>query len=450
MSPEQAPPSIEEIFHRDPGRLSRALHLQPQIRAIEDDYRPWRKFRHVAKDKGLDPTDAWYAAKLLRASQRRNLELADGVGRPFGFCETGHLMGPLHRIDRALGGGGPDAFAPDRGILGDEVHRTRLRIRTLMDEAVESSLIEGAATTRRDAIELLRTGVGPRTKGERMVVNNYAAMGQIKQWLDRPLSAKMLLEIQGILTDGTMPASEMRRFRRPEENVRVEHESTGEVIFVPPPAAGLSARIERLCDFANRAHEGASFIHPIVKAAILHFMIGFEHPFTDGNGRTARAIFYWAALRAGYAIFEYVPISERIRAGRARYPQAYLDSEQDGGDLTYFIVYHLDIVEQAIRVVTEHLSREEAKIARSLRLLRASKNLNLRQRLLLEHSLRHPGTNYTVKGHMNSNGITVNTARADLEGLVRRRLMTTSKIGRQVQYHVVRERLGSVPARDAK
>lgn len=434
---QDTPPISFSGLMMDLDRLVRGLKIKSAVKVIDAEYRPWRKFRHLARTKGLDPTDAWYAAKSARSLLWRPLGLHDNSGHDLGFCAGDHLNEPLHRVDRAVGGGGPEVIVSEHGILSDPEHRKRFRIRTLMDEAAESSLIEGAATTRKDAVDLLRSNRDPRTKGERMVVNNYEAMQQIKRWLDRPLAPEMLLDLQGILTEGTLDhPGDARRFRRPDENVRVEHELTGEVIHTPPPAAGLERRLKALCEFANRTHAGAAFVHPVVKASILHFLIGYEHPFVDGNGRTARAVFYWSALRAGYSIFEYIPISERIRAGRTRYPQAFIDTEQDDNDLTYFILYKLDIIEQSLDALAEHLKHEETKIKRSERLLKLSNDFNLRQRLLLEHSLRHPNTTYTVKSHMNSNGITHNTARADLDDLVRRRLMTTGKNGREVLYYV--------------
>jgi Fic family protein len=165
-------------------------------------------------------------------------------------------------------------------------------------------------------------------------------------------------------------------------------------------------------------------------------MLGYEHPFVDGNGRTARAIFYWYALKHGYRIFEYLTISEAVRKGYARYPQAYLDTQVDDGDVTYFVLYKLDVIEQPLDRLSAYLKQEEAKIERRQQLLWLAADLNLRQRLLLEHGLRHPLTRYTVKSHMNSSGISPNTARADLEDLVRRKVMTTTRTGRQVIYLV--------------
>jgi Fic family protein len=383
----------------------------------------------------MSPEAAWAAVKSSRLFGFRHLDLLQADARPFGLSIGPHVQESLHRIDRATGGG-PAVLAAPSGDLGDPAVRDRLRIKTLMDEAAESSLIEGAATTRRDAVELLRTGRPPGSIGERMVVNNYVAMQRLKGWRDRPLSVEMLLELQALLTAETLERpDESGRLRRADEPVRVVDERTGDDIFTPPPAHQLGMRLERLCAFANAPHDrGSQFIHPIVKACVLHFMVGYEHPFCDGNGRTARAVFYWFALRNGYGIFEFTAISEIIRRGFAKYPQAYVDSEVDDGDLTYFILYKLDVIEQSLDRLTEHLAREQEKIERSRAFLRVSKGLNLRQRLLLEHALRHPATEYTVKSHMNSNGIVAATARTDLEGLVKTRLLARSKRGKEMVY----------------
>lgn len=296
----ETPLTIEEIFRdRSKGSIfERAFMILGQVRELDTEYRPWRKLRPIARDAGLDPVDAWAAAKFLRSSDFRAISLYTSNFGRFGYSEGRYLAESLHRIDRAFGGGG--AASLEHGMLSDDAHRTRLRIRTLMDEAAESSLIEGAATTRKDAIELLRSRRDAKTKGERMVMNNFAAMQQIKQWRDRPLSPEMLREpghphgrntqepggIASISTPGRACSCRARNHWRGHP-----HATTGR-----EPARPRRA----LCAFANKVHKGAEFIHPIVKASILHFMIGYDHPFVDGNGRTARAVFYWYALRQGY------------------------------------------------------------------------------------------------------------------------------------------------------
>jgi Fic family protein len=407
-----------------------------QMPTLTSSYRPWRKFKHMATDLGLNPEAAWGFVKFSQFGLLRVFtDLAQADGTEFHLMNVPHVQESLYRIDRGVGGGGPASLDTSRGVLGSPEVLKRLRIKTWMDEAAESSLIEGASGTRKQATDLLRSGRAPATKGERMIVNNYVAMQRIKTWLDRPLSVEMLLELQAMLTNGTLEdPEEAGRLRLPDENVRVVDERDGSTTYVPPDAGGLAKRLRTLCAFANKEHKDAEFLHPIVKASILHFMIGYEHPFCDGNGRTARAVFYWYALRHGYTIFEFMPISERIRAGHARYPQAYLDTEQEQGDLTHFVLYKLDIVEQSLDRLIQHLKQEELRVRRAEDLLSASKRLNQRQRVLLDHALRHPIMVYTVKSHMNSNGISDVTARSDLEGLVRARCLVKTR-DKEVRYH---------------
>jgi len=418
----------------------------PVVRELVSKYRPWRKVSPIARAAGLDPVQAWAAVKFNRFMARQDFPLTSMDGQQFGYSATPTLHELLHRIDHMIGGGRPAIFDHEEGVLSDTDAKARFMIRTLMDEAIESSIIEGAVTTRELAIDLLRSGRQPKTAHEHMVANNYAAMRWIIERLDHDLSPGMLCTLQEILTRNTIPASQAGRFRNADERIGVVDERTGETVFVPPPADQLEARVRAVCAFANAKHSGEGFLHPIIKACTLHFMIGYEHPFVDGNGRTARAVFYWSALRSGYQAFGYLRISELIRKAYAAYPRAYMDTESDDADLTYFILYKLEVILRAIEHLSGYLAEEEAKIKASLRMLKLSKNLNLRQRLLLEHALRHPKTSYTAKSHAASNGITTMTARADLESLRQKRLLNTYKVRREVNYMLA----PGVPARLAR
>lgn len=410
------------------------LLKDPRFQQLEAKYRPWRKFRHVAAELGLDPDRAWLAAKFRRLSTRRPLTLARTDGGMFTLSEPPILWEMLHRIDHAVGGG-PAAIEHPEGVLSDAAARSRFAIKSMMDEAIDSSRIEGAVTTREKATALLQSGRHPKTKHELMVVNNYRAMQSLKGWLGRDLTPGMLCEIQQILTAGTLEKPEQAgRFRGSHESIVIEDVRTGEIIYTPPPAADLPKRLERLCSFVNTRHEGPEFLHPLVKAVILHFMVGYEHPFADGNGRTARAVFYWHALRSGYRLFEFLVISELILEGLAKYPLAYLDTEHDEGDLTYFVLYHLGIIQRAIGRLHEHLAREEEAVTESLRLIESDSELNLRQRLLIRHALKHPKSQCSVRTHATSTGITLVTARRDLEGLADRKLFNTTREGNAVLY----------------
>lgn len=435
MTRRESPPvSFRTLFTGTRPEHVLGLLADPVVRTANARYRPWRKVRPIARSAERDPSSIWAAVKLARLSVWRELPLRAADGCPFGWALFPSLNEELHRIDQACGGGAVVALDSPTGLLSDPEVRKRFIIRTTMEEAIESSRIEGAVTTRELALELLRSGRPPKTTAEVMVANNYAAMQKIKTWLKRPLSPEMLCELQAILTRGTVEDDKAGRFRCSDERVAVVDDRTNDIVFTPPPAELLAERIAAVCDFANDTHTGDRFIHPIVKASALHFMIGYEHPFVDGNGRTARAVFYWHALRTGYRVFEYLAISELIRAAYAKYPQAFIDTETDDNDLTYFIAYKLGVIRRALNRLAEHLRQEEEKITRSLRLVRLNPGLNLRQRLLLEHALRHPKNAYTAKSHARSNSISTMTARADLEQLQQRGLLSSYKVGREVHY----------------
>lgn len=436
MPPTDPPPvQFREALSGPVALKAFALVQSATVREANAKYRPWRKVRPIARAAGLDPALVWQAIKIARLGVWQELPLRAADGRVFGMCSFPTLAEQLHHIDHACGGGSVVTLDSPTGLLSDPAARERFIIRTMMEEAIDSSRIEGAVTTRELALELLRSGRAPRTPAEVMVANNYSAMQRVKGWLDRPLSPEFLCELQAILTAGTLKKPDQSgRFRRRDEQVGVVDERTGETVFVPPPAQELGRRISQLCDFANTLHTGQHFLHPLVKASVLHFMIGYEHPFVDGNGRTARAVFYWQALRSGYRGFEYMAISELIRAAYAKYPQAFADTESDDFDLTYFVCYKAGVIQRSIERLLSHLREEEEKIARSLRLVKLDPDLNLRQRLLVEHALRHPRTVYTAKSHSVSNNITAMTARADLEHLRQRGFLNAFKSGREVQY----------------
>ena len=244
-----------------------------------------------------------------------------------------------------------------------------------------------------------------------MIANNYQAMDFIRDHAQDPLSTDMLLEIQRILTTDTLDAAAVGRFRNATDNVHVI-DADNQVLHTPPPAGGLQERLSKLIDFAN-APSTDSALHPIIRAILLHFMIGYDHPFVDGNGRTARAVFYWSMARANYGLMQFLSISEYIQKSVSAYARAYLYSENDDNDVTYFFHYNLHIIRQCMDALRAHLARqaEEQRRFETHLTEREAPPLNPRQAALLAHMTRHADTVYTIEGHRNSHQISYHTAR---------------------------------------
>jgi Fic family protein len=182
--------------------------------------------------------------------------------------------------------------------------------------------------------------------------------------------------------------------------------------------------LQIICDFANRNFDdpdAVPFIHPVVQATILHFMLGYDHPFVDGNGRTARALFYWLMIRRGYWLTEFVSISRIFLQAPAQYARAYLLTETDNNDLTYFIDHHLNVVRRAFEALAAYLrdkQRELTEFARRLAGSSFAEQLNRRQMTLLEQAVERPGVMMTIKRYEAESGVSYLTARKDLLSLV--------------------------------
>ncbi len=334
----------------------------------------------------------------------------------------------LHMIDREAAG---SIQGLDR--MEDESVRERYLIRSLIEEAMTSSQLEGAATTREVAKEMLRSGRAPRDHGEQMIHNNYVAMLELKRWRNQPLTPEAVFEIHRLLTVDTLDdPSAAGRFRTAEENIVVQ-DYEGNVLHAPPPANELPERMQALCDFANAENE-EGFLHPVIRAIAIHFQIGYDHPFYDGNGRTARTLFYWSMLRSGFWMTEFLSISSILKNAPSKYVRAYLYTESDDSDLSYFADYHLKVIVRAVEGLHGYLARKADERKKAENLLRPSSRLsaalNHRQRALLLNAIRHPGKVYRIETHRQAHDITYQTARTDLQRLVEAGLMTQHKQGK--------------------
>lgn len=411
MRVPKSPPQLVDLFQSDAiGALVTRLadpDVLDFVRMANDAYLHWEKLRHHPFPTGLDAKQSWAAVAFSRVQHYESLPIRFTGGSSLKYWNPPQHLYWLHQIDQHAGG----------TIGSTSIHigadKDRYLINSLMEEAIASSQLEGAVTTRQSAKKMLREGRRPKTKAEQMILNNYRAILRIRDCLQEPLSIALLKELHSILTEETLDDSaSLGSFRKPQDNVVVEDSYTRDVLHTPPAANSLNDRVEQVCAFANE--RSRPFIHPVVKAIILHFVIGYVHPFVDGNGRTARAVFYWYMLKCGYWLFEFLPISRLFLQAPAKYARAYLYTETDDGDATYFVHYNLFVIIRAIKDLQEYLARQQERITEAAKFLRSQSELNHRQKAVISHALKHPDAVYTIQEHQGSHNVCYATARADL------------------------------------
>ena len=422
-----SPPTMKFLW-RDvaPDRLFELLKLEigPEPRG---KYIHWDQLRHRPAPSEVNHEEWWLMVKQARSANSQKLALVDPNGKPFVLTMTESLLRRLHQLDRDASG----SIQSDAPITTD-ANRDRYIINSLLEEAITSSQLEGASTTTQEAKDMLRSGRRPRDRSEMMILNNYNAMSFIRENREQPLTVEFLLELHTLLTTHTLDdPTGSGRWRRQEEDVTVQDNRDGTVLYRPPHADLIPDRIERLIEFANK-EDHTPFIHPVACAVILHFMLAYEHPFIDGNGRTARALFYWYMAKTHYWLVEYISISKIIKRAPMKYAKSFIYVENDGNDLTYFLDHQFDVILESTTALFEYLKTKSAEFRKTESIMRGElqKLLNHRQIALISHALKHPGFNYTIKSHARSHSVTYQTSRTDLLDLGNLGLLERFKRGK--------------------
>lgn len=428
-----SPPDDHQLFLDIPASRLLAVMQVVAESGQRQDYLHWDKLRHLTPPGDITREEWWLATKMRRSLS--SLPLADRLGRPFGYWTPPNAQRLLHFVDQHCG-----EIAMPEVVTTDEQARHHYLVSSLMEEAIRSSQLKGATTSRRIAKELLRSGRAPRDRSELMILNNYRALEFMCDGMGELLTPDLVMTLQGILTEGTLddPSAAGRLQTSDEERVVVLDASDGSLIHTPPPVDQLPGRLQAMCDFANGQHEGGGgFIHPVVRGILLHFWLAYDHPFLDGNGRTARVLFYWYMRTQKYWLVEYLSISRVIRNAPAKYGKAFLLTETDGGDTTYFLLHQLEVIQQAVDELHIYLNRKVGEVREIEKLIKDSDRLNHRQLALISDASRHPDNVYTYQSHASSHRVTHETARADLLQLQQRGLLERRKAGRRHAFSAV-------------
>ena len=360
----------------------------------------------------------WPELEKERRKRSQELPLLAQNGKPFWFVLTGGIekqcdaIAELARRDIAFTGPEFDALFQD----------------AVVDEAVYSSVIEGAFTIREQAVDFIRQNKQPRNKSEQMVKNNYDALTYVLEHLEDEISEETILQIAQIVTRS---AAEVQVTGYRDGAVYV----TGRegVVYTPPQADAVPEMMRSLVTFIQKSE-----LHPLLKACIAHFYFVYIHPFGDGNGRTARALSYMMLLQFGYDFFRYFSISGIVAEERGKYYRSMRNVEDSDGDMTYFIDAYSGMLARTVEQMENHL-KYHVIAGQKLKELEQNGTLNERQLKGAKWLLESSGSNVTVEIWRKKYKVVTETARRDLLALCDAGLLVRELDGRKAVFRVLRE-----------
>jgi Fic family protein len=406
-----------------------ALNEFVQRTEQRDEYAYWDRIKYFPRPEGISPELAWAYLKFSRQSKIQPTELICKEDKNFGYWIPNSVLKQLSFIDKYTTG----QILSDTPLI-QGIEQKRYLVSSLMEEAIASSILEGAATTRKAAKEMLRVGRQPRSHSEKMIFNNYQTIMKIKGLVKKPLGNELILELHKSMTIDTLEdPTACGRFRTDKDDPIDIKDEKGQVLYTPPPPNNIPSMMKILYDYANKDID-EEFTHPVIKAINLHFYLAYIHPFNDGNGRTARALFYWYILKQKYWLFEYLTISKVFLRAPSQYARAFLYTEFDNLDLTYFISFHLKAVIIAIKELIDYIKHKQREIRKIDYLFNKYSELNDRQKSLIKHAFDNPDAQYSISTHQNINNITYETARTDLLHLVKQQLLSKIKKGKKFYF----------------
>ena len=216
-----------------------------------------------------------------------------------------------------------------------------------MEEEIHSTLTIENIESSRDSIRKILQGYAPANDSEERIYGMKKGLEFISDAKNKITEENLhklyqLTVGNYLIGDSRLPEGQFYRNdsvyivgKNPGRNV--EHQGL--------PHEKLSEYMGNLIVFIN-AEEA---INDLLKAAALHFYIGYIHPYFDGNGRTARLVHLWYLVQRGYSAAMFTPFSSYINENRKKYYNAFSLVEENAWiskriDITPFLAYFIENV----------------------------------------------------------------------------------------------------------
>jgi Fic family protein len=208
-----------------------------------------------------------------------------------------------------------------------------------------STSIEGNPLTLPE-VEALARGdeIAAEPKARREVLNYLAAMRWIWRSVSKMIDERSLLALHELLTRGLLPKESAGHYKQSPNRVV---DGRGTTVYTPPPPDEVSGLCRDLMEWIQ-SNEGRR-LHPVVVCAIAHHRLVSIHPFSDGNGRTARALGVWLLYARGFDTHHLFALDEYFQEDRKRYYEKIQQARELDDDLSLWIEYVAEGVVEVLR-----------------------------------------------------------------------------------------------------
>lgn len=169
-------------------------------------------------------------------------------------------------------------------------------------------------------------------------VINYRKVMQYIENNESGITEEFIKHLHKLTVEKILPIDECGNYRKNQVVIKNSH--TGDIAFRPPQAVAVIYQIMDLIAFIQSPQ--SQEIHTVLKSGIIHYELVRIHPFTDGNGRLARAISTYVLFREGYDIRKFFSLEEYFDKDAQRYYDALQSVEKKEGDLTEWLSYFVE------------------------------------------------------------------------------------------------------------
>lgn len=203
-----------------------------------------------------------------------------------------------------------------------------LRTHAMVESTESSNRIEGVVVAPGRVVELVVRHAQPRDRSEQEIAGYRDALQLIHESHDSmPFAPNVVLQLHHMLY--RYDAAAGGRWKTADNEI-VERDTAGRVArvrFSATPAVSTPQAMSDLAD-AYRAALDERRIDPLVAVplAVLDFLC--IHPFTDGNGRTARLLTLLLLYHFDYHVGRYISLERIVEESRETYYEALERSSQ--------------------------------------------------------------------------------------------------------------------------